>query len=462
MSRRKPSRSSTSSSVVAVVACIALAITAWEAFGFCGGGRGVRQAVGGVWINANGILSNAEPDMVGELRQLRIKAMQEVPGDLNQPTEMRKVSLRKLEEAINEQIKAGKQVLPVEMRVLAGLQRIRYVFVYPEQNDIVLAGYGEGWKIGPKGDLVGATNGRPVLLLDDLLVALRTAKRNPQGSITCSIDPTQEGLKRLRDYVGGLRTMGDLNAITRSIEQLLGPQTITVGGVDQTSHFARVLVAADYRMKRIGMNFEESQVRGLPSYIDMLPSTSGRGMQNMTPRWWMVPNYQPMLTGDDGLAWELRGASVKTMTEDTFIGANGAKAQTGKTSSTAQQWADKMTEHYDELSVKDPIFGELRNCMDMAVVATLITREQLAAKAKHSFSLLYDASDLPADIFDTPKHTDSKVSSLKKGSNWIITASGGVEIMPWQMIDNPVKNETLVPTRHEAAAKETNKSWWWN
>ena len=33
--------------------------------------------------------------------------------------------------------------LPDEVKYLAGLQRIRYVFVYPEQQDIVLAGFGE-------------------------------------------------------------------------------------------------------------------------------------------------------------------------------------------------------------------------------------------------------------------------------------------------------------------------------
>ena len=34
-----------------------------------------------------------------------------------------------------------------DMKYLAGLQHIQYVFVYPELGDIVLAGPGEGWKI---------------------------------------------------------------------------------------------------------------------------------------------------------------------------------------------------------------------------------------------------------------------------------------------------------------------------
>jgi hypothetical protein len=460
-------KSTTNNSWLAAAIAIAAFLAASQAiediWAICcgGGGRGIRQAVGGVFINTDGILSNAEQDATDALRHARMRAMQEIPADLNEPSELRKVSLRKLEDAIAEHQKAGKPGLPIEMRVLAGLQRIRYVFVYPEQNDIVLAGYGEGWKVDGKGAVVGVTTGRPVLLLDDLLVALRATRRNPQGSITCSIDPTPEGLNRLRDYVSGLKTIGDPDTTIRTIEQLLGPQMITVGGVPESSHFARVLVAADYRMKRLGMNFEEAPVTGLPSYIDMLPAT-GRGMQNMTPRWWMVPNYQPLLTDADGLAWELRGASVKTLTEDTFLGPNGAKAQTGKTSSVAQRWADLMTAKYDELSKREPIFGELRNCMDLAVAATLIAREKLATKAGYQFSRLLDASELPAEEYDVPKQTASKASTIKKGSNWIISASGGVEIDAWQILDNPEKSDTLAPKRNQAAAQPNTKRWWWN
>lgn len=445
--------------VCLVVMTLALAFAAWEAWALCGGGGRGRMSVGGISINADGVLSNAEIDANNDLRQARMRAVREAPGDLNQPSELRKVSLRKLEEAIAEQQKSGKP-LPIEMRLLAGLQHIRYVFVYPEQNDIVLAGFGEGWKVDTKGNVVGSTTGWPVLLLDDLLVALRSARRGNAGSITCSIDPTPEGLKRLREYVGGLKAIGDPAVTIRTIEQLLGPQMITIGGVPESSHFARVLVAADYRMKRLGMNFDEAPVTGLPSYLDMLTAT-GRGMQNMTPRWWLVPNYEPMLTDGEGLAWELRGSSVKTMTEDTFLGADGAKPQTGKTSTIAQRWADLMTKKYPELAVKEPIFAELRNCMDLAVVAALVSKERLLVKAGHSLPLLLDAGQVPADEFDVPKRVDSRASTIKKGTNWIISASGGVEIQPGQWLDGAQKDANLTGIRGEAAAK-ASKAWWWN
>ena len=115
--------------------------------------------------------------------------------------------MRRLEAAIAASKKSG-QPLPNDVRLLAGLQNIRYVFVYPDQRDIVLAGFAEGWKVDDRGNLVGLTTGRPVILLDDLLVALRSANESAAGGITCSIDPSQRGaasVERLRQNADQLR-----------------------------------------------------------------------------------------------------------------------------------------------------------------------------------------------------------------------------------------------------------------
>ena len=119
---------------------------------------------------------------------------------MNPAVEMRKISLRRVEAALEECAKNNKPI-PDAIKYLAGLQRIHYVFVYPEQKDIVLVGPGEGWKVDAKGTVVGIATGRPVMLLDDLLVALRTAQAAAHGGITCSIDPTPEGLARMNQQL---------------------------------------------------------------------------------------------------------------------------------------------------------------------------------------------------------------------------------------------------------------------
>ena len=165
-----------------------IATPAWAQFG-------VSQQVGGVWVDADGVLRNRQVDETDQVRAAREAMLHPVPADARQ-LGLRKISLRRLEEAIAEHLKTG-EPLDDEMKYLAGLQHIQYVFVYPELGDIVLAGPGEGWKINHDGDLVGLTTGRPVMWLDDLLVALRTAEATRQTGISCSIDPTNEGVVRV-------------------------------------------------------------------------------------------------------------------------------------------------------------------------------------------------------------------------------------------------------------------------
>ena len=420
-----------------------------------GGGQGV----GGIAIDPSGTLTNAVLGDTKKLHDLRAQVLKDVPGDIKAPAPLRKISLRRLEAAIAKSKKSG-DPLADEIRLLAGLQSIRFVFVYPEERDVVLVGFAEGWKLDDRGNLVGLTTGRPVMLLDDLLVALRSANESSSGGITCSIDPRPEGLQRLNAYVKTLTNIEDPQTTIHTIEQLLGVQTITLRGVPPTSHFARVLVAADYRMKRLGMNFEPAPVAGLPSYIQMLRPGS-RGMQNLTPRWWLVPNYAPLSTDDQGLAFELRGAKVKCLTEETYFGANGSRSQTGKVSPVAQQWADNMTARYADLSLKEPIFGQLRNCMDLAIVAALISKENLLGAANMELGLLLDVVELAAEEMLVPRQIDSQASFVKKGQNWVISASGGVEIDPWQVVDKLEKGPTLAADRLRSVPSNPQK-WWWN
>lgn len=423
------------------------------------GAWGNQRSVGGIFTDAEGHLRNAQVDHLGELARVRAAALAPVPAELAAAAATRRVSLRGLEAAIRETMEAGRE-LPDDVRLLAGLQQIQYVLVYPEHNDIVLVGPGEGWKVDARGNIVGVTTGRPVLLLDDLLVALRTARGAAQQAISCSIDPTSEGLQRLRGHVNSLKTIGHPEETARGIERVLGPQQVTITGVPPTSHFARVMVAADYRMKRLAMGFEPAPVAGLPSFLSMIGAT-GRGMSNMLPRWWLEPCYEPLLRDPEGLAWELRGGRVVAMTEEDFLTATGAKQQTGRASPAARRWADNMTARFDQLAVAEPVFGQLRNCMELAIVGALIVRENLAEKAGFSMTLLKGAEHLKPEEFFAPQEVDTQASLMKKGRNWVITASGGVMVNSWEVTSRVESDPAPAAVRAEALPA-TVARWWWN
>ena len=422
-------------------------------FGFRGG------QVGGVSIDAEGVLRSAKPESKNILRQALLVEIKKPAAELNQPVGMRMVSLKGLEAAIQSAQRDNLGQLPDEVRFLAGLQRIQYVLVFPNENDIVLAGPGEGWKVDNNANVVGVTTGLPVLQLDDLLVALRTVNAARQQGISCSIDPTPEGRDNLQRFLNSVKQFSP--SILEPAQKAMGPQQITLTGVPADSHFARVLVAADYHMKRIGMNLDKSPVNELPGYLDLL-AKKGAKPSSATPRWWLACNYEPLLRSEDGLAWELRGPGVKAMTENDVVNNQGQAAGAGRKDVTAQQWADLMTKHYGELSKKNAVFGELRNIMDMCVVAALIEKEGLATKAGLSIPLMADSkSELaPLTWWNVPKTVATQCSFIKAGREYIFTASGGVQVDSWAVASNSAVKAEVAQAR-EKAGVPAGKAWWY-
>jgi len=423
-------------------------------------------AVGGVVIQNDGVVQNATVDQRLALARTLREELQPPAAEANRAVEMRKVSLKALEAACEKALADNTGMLPDEIRYLGGLLRVQYVFVYPDQQDIVLAGPAEGWKVDDAGNVVGATTGRPVLQLDDLIVALRCVTGARQGGISCSINPTPEGNRKLKEFLDQQARVRptqrrNIAQLEQTMRQLFGPQVISLTGVPSTSHFARVLVAADYRMKRLAMNLDPAPLAGFPSYIELLKNGDKDTRDN--PRWWLTCNYEPVAKTGDNLAWELRGQGVKCLTEDDAFLADGSAQQTGKASPTAQKWADMMTERYDELSAKEPIFGELRNIMDLCIVAALIDQYELTAQADCPLTLLTssDSEVLMPRYWNEPTSVPPECSFLSAGNRLIVSASGGVQIA---LFDVATRTETVdaIGELRNRAGMPTGDNWWWN
>ncbi len=421
-----------------------------------GGGLG-GGAVGGVRVDIEGVISNVDATGLATLRKAREEALQAVPSDIAKASDLRKVSLRKLAEAIAaHQDKRAGAPLTDDFNYLAGLQRIQYIFVYPEQKDIVIAGPAAGWKINAQAEVVGTNTGLPVLRLDDLLVALQTAEQARETMISCSIDPTSEGIQRLNAFLGKQKVMNA--GVKEGVEASLGKQTVTLTGVPPTSRYAHVMLAADYRMKRYAMHLEAAPVKGMPSYLELLRSSRSKPPADLSPRWWIEADYQPLLTDGEGMAWEIR-PGVKVMSEDEKRDAAGNVKGTGRVNAFAKKWADTMTAKYKELAAKESIFADLQNCMDLAVVGALISKERLAEKAGMDMAIYTDNQRLMVDGLPMPKHVRTEVSMAKNGREWMITASGGVQFHSWSVTG---KQETSAATKQAREAAAAGANWWWD
>src|SRR5262249_38960722 len=156
---------------------------------------------------------------------------------------LRKISLPRLEKACESFVR-DKTHVTSDMQYLAGLQRIDYVFVYPEEKDLVIAGPAEGYLIDDFERAVGVTTGRPALRLDDLMVALRALQRGG-GVIRCSIDPEEANLKKLVAFVNqnsNATTLDVAKAQFAQLGEILGMQDVSISGVPAESHFGELLL----------------------------------------------------------------------------------------------------------------------------------------------------------------------------------------------------------------------------
>ena len=256
--------------------------------------------VGGVAVDAEGVLrAKTFAELGGALTNQQIAALRAgLNTKVAKPSTLRYISLKHLERAIRG--KSGS--ITDDMRYLAGLTRVKYVFLYPDSGDIVIAGPAEGWITDPAGRAIGATTGRPVLRLEDLCVALRAFPSS--GKVTrmigCSIDPTREGQEAYNKFVRSIGSNLDprdtqrVEMIAEGMRNAKGLQTISVNGVSPKTHLAMVMVEADYRMKLIGIGLEQTprQVK-LKSFVDraarrwarrVWPAGSSRPTTNVSAR----------------------------------------------------------------------------------------------------------------------------------------------------------------------------------
>lgn len=421
---------------------------------------GAGGGVGGVAIDADGLVANAEERDIVALRDVRREAMSGLAGDVTKKSTLRKISLRRLDALLARHASENK-ALPSETLYLAGLQRVEYVFAYPDPHDIVLAGPAEGWIVDDRGNVVGANSRAAVLQLVDLIAALRTKDQMLAGHlISCSIDPTPEGLKQFARLNRGNRLSPSSEGL-RQMEQAVGPQMITLRGVAPESHFAQVLVAADWQMKRIGMGLIPSPVRGLTSYLELLKGGSASGTRNPLPRWWIAYGKQPVEREPDGLGWRISRPGIQVCTAAGRMDSDGRVSTKAESDPTARKWADSMTARYDQLAIAEPVFGQLQGCMDFALVTAILASSDLLTQVHLELPMLLNDTRLQLSAYRIPKNVASHASALKRGRAWIVSVSGGVELDVPRLV-NGAELRTDVREAWMHAAPNGIESWWWD
>ncbi len=445
---------------------------ATETWADVGGGEGTVSAYpAGVFVDGAGVLKRIKKSKRLRRKRAAFKdAVVDGQADVRRASDFRVISLTRLERKL--QLRAAEGLAPTAgMKFLGGLTELQFVFVDPTTKEIFIAGKAEAWTKDRQGRVVGKESGHPILLLEDLSVCLANALHG-SGKFGCSIVPRQENLARTREFVETTRLRG--KQFRKGMQKALGRQDIEVHGLPENSHAARVIVEADYHMKLLGMGIE-SAVEDVPSYLDRVePDAAGNFPPMDVVRWWFAMDYDKLISDESETLFEFRGPGVQVLAETEFLNRDGQRLHTGKAVGPTAGFARDFTRHFDKVATQYPIYQELNNIFDLAIVANLIREFGLTEKAGQKLPFLSRFSQ--PDSRPAFKEVDSVMNSavrthVKDGQKWrhtIVGVSGGVafdasSLLKRESVELEKGREfTSIPVVALEKSPKRLDRWWWD
>jgi Protein of unknown function (DUF1598) len=424
----------------------------WDA----NGGRGaVVPFPAGVLIDSQGVLQRTK---IADASS-REKRSPDLGRSSTTAKRLRMVSLPRLERTVLRQLLAGQPIPDIALK-LAGLQRITHIVVDPIHNDLILAGpYDES---------------DPALRLDDLLVLYHNA-RLANGRFGCSIEPRRENLARTQRFlktsnrsplpVGGYERWQD------QLRQTMGRQDIVVEGVAHSTRVARVIVAADYHMKLIGMGIEPGGPN-VPSYLESFERNAAD--DNAQPmdvlRWWFTLDYDAILFDPKRSTFCIEGDGVRVLSESELLDERGERLHTGHSSPENAAFAKSFSDNYMFLCEEYSIYRQFLAICDLAMACGIIEQEKLAEKCNWS-PQWWETPMLEGLVprASSPREVDTVVSYRKLGRTRFVTGvSGGVSIdtaYEWTSKQQPLdiqKADGIVSKSKSLTSYETLQRWYWD
>jgi hypothetical protein len=380
---------------------------------------------------------------------------------------LRKVSLVRLERQVACLLAAGHPA-DETLRALAGLQRVEYVFVYPQSCDLVVAGPAGDWKLDERGRPRSVDTGEPVLLLEDLVVLLRHAHSGQESRFGCAITPRQEALAQLQAYLEATAKQplqpGQRRLWLEQLRSQLGQQDVEVYGLDPRTRTAQALVEADYHMKLIGMGLADG-VAGVDSYLSLIKVPVGQKPPPLDVlRWWFTMDYDPIAATSDGRAFAIRGRGVRVLSENERLAAEGQRVHTGQSDVWNRQFAESFTEHFDDLAHRYPCYKTLKNIFDLALITALVHQQQLAVSANWSLGCFAPGGAYHEGLIEPVTKVDSVVNHrVINGIHVIAGVSGGVRVDPSGLVaSHALRREKSAAPAARPTPPIPAEVWWWD
>jgi hypothetical protein len=265
-----------------------------------------------------------------------------------------------------------------------------------------------------------------------------------------------------------LRKLGRVNPkasaadIVHGMRESLGPQRIRIDGVSPASHFAQVMVEADYRMKLIGIGLEKPPVK-MNTWIEL--TSAGGVAANALQRWYFVPDYQCIRVSEDDLAIELVGRGVKLVGADEAVLPDGRRMTADRSDRSSKTFTETFTRKYPDIAARNPVYAQLRTLIDLAVVAAFLQEHDAYGRTQWDAAALRDEQICAVERFQAPTVVEPAINAVWRGSRLLTPIGGGVTLQPRMALDSPNllmdEKGTVAAARGEKLSVPAGR-WWWD
>ena len=289
--------------------------------------------------------------------------------------------------------------------------------------------------------------GRPSLRLDDFLVAWLNVSSNRHWP-GCSIDPLPETIRRLEQISRRLdeehRAGQEEALINEWVRVAQAPQQVVVFGVSRDTHFAQVMVEADYFLKDVVQG--RAKLPGIRSLFEVRWEEALAALRD--------PTVPPRSEGSISRFWFNAGdlriyrnesvvildeCPVVLKTEEEAALPDGTTRGLGRPEPLARQFAEEFTKNFEAIAEAKPIYRELQNLYHMVAIADLLYRQEEPANLQEMVDTLVrvapiERSPLATTLPGKARTERAEVEEVIPGGilvarTWVL-ACGGVTVNP--------------------------------
>jgi len=159
---------------------------------------------------------------------------------------------------------------------------------------------------------------------------------------------------------------------------------------------------------------------------------------------------------------------VNLVGEDELVTESGQRrGTTGAGNRAAKQYAKSFTDKFAQIASKVPVYAELRNLIDMSVVAAWIQSRGICEKAEWSMDFFGDEEKFPVETGNEISKAETAVNVVAHGKGVVsFPVGGGVLIEPETALSDEHRqadnNGELQKTYDKTGVAIPENIWWWD